>query len=207
LGLEAAGSETTVQSKETYWIPLIDNTPTYNDDSADTQSVPGIPKCQTDFPSPGGFGLLGSDTTGGARVRTSTRVQNIFNLDDINSIDVQIKRIPRILRGCDILGTVYRYGNRNIFRQQSSSNPKVPFEVDGIGINGPLNNGLYCWICLQQRLTDNSLRYAPLPPFFQHQNEMIFRSFFGSVDRIENRTDLMVSYYPWELIPYEYARS
>jgi hypothetical protein len=204
--IEGPGSEITVQSKETYWIPLIDNAPTNNDGSADIQSVPGIPRCQTDFPSPGGSGLLGPEYLGGGRVNASTRVQNIFNLDDINSIDVQIKRIPRMLRGCDILGTVYRYGNRAIFRQQSSSNPKVPFEVDGIGLNGPLNNGLYCWICLQQRLTDNSLRYAPLPPFLQHQNEMIFRSFFGSVDRIENRTDLMVSYYPWELIPYEYAR-
>jgi hypothetical protein len=212
LGIGGAGDETTVQSKETYWIPLINNTPTHNDGSADTQSVPGIPQCQTDSPSPPGFGLIGSAFSGGlviggGRVGTSTRVQNIFNLDDINSIDVQIKRIPRMLRGCDILGTVYRYGNRNIFRQQSSSNPRVPFEVDGIGLNGPINNGLYCWICLQQRLSDNSLRYAPLPPFFQHQNEMIFRSFFGSIDRIENRTDLMVPYYPWELIPYEYSRS
>ena len=212
LGIDAAGAETTVQSKETYWIPLINNTPTYNDGSADTQSVPGIPRCQTDSPSPPGFGLIGSAFSGGlviggGRVGISTRVQNIFNLDDITSIDVQIKRIPRMLRGCDILGTVYRYGNRNIFRQQSSSNPRVPLELDGIGLNGPLNNGLYCWICLQQRLTDNSLRYAPLPPFLQHQNEMMFRGFFGSVDRIENRTDLMMPYYPWELIPYEYSRS
>jgi hypothetical protein len=207
LGLEGDGSEITVRSKETYWIPLINNTPTYRDGSADAQAVSGVQKCQTNFGSPGGLGLIGSEDTGGGRVGTSTRVQNIFNLDDINSIEVQIKRIPRMLRGCDILGTVYRYGNRALFRQQSSANPRVPFEVDGIGINGPLNNGLYCWICLQQRSTDDSLRYADLPPFLQHQNEMIFRSFFGSVDRVENRTDLMVSYYPWELIPYEYARS
>jgi hypothetical protein len=205
LGVEGEGSETTVRSKETYWIPLIDNTPTYIDGSADTQTVPGVKQCQTNFGSPGGSGLLASEYTGQGRVGASTRVQSILNLDDVNSIEVQIKRIPRMLRGCDILGTVYRYGNRALFRQQSSSNPRVPFEVDGIGINGPLNNGLYCWICLQQRSTDNSLRYASIPPFLQHQNEMIFRSFFGSVDRIENRTDLMVSYYPWELIPYEYA--
>jgi hypothetical protein len=203
LGFDGQGVETTVQSKETYWIPLVDNTPINNDNSADAQSVPGIKECQTNIGSPEGFGLISSDFK--QRVGASTRVQNVFNLDNINSIDVQIKRIPRLLRGCDVLGTVYRYGNRNIFRQQSSANPRVPFEVDGIGINGPINNGLYCWICLQQRRNDNSLRYAPLPPFLQHQNEMIFRSFFGSVDRIENRTDLMVSYYPWELIPYEYA--
>lgn len=205
--VEGAGSEITIQSTETYWIPQINNTlATNRDSSADTQSVPGIPQCQTDFSSPGGFGLLGPEYLGGGRIGTSTRVQNTFNLDDIISIEVQVKRIPRLLRGCDILGTVYRYGNRALFRQQSSANPRVPLEVDGIGMNGPLNNSLYCWICLQQRSTDNSLRYAPLPPFLQHQNEMIFRSFFGSIDRIENRTDLMVSYYPWELIPYEYAR-
>jgi hypothetical protein len=203
LGFDGVGVETTVRSQETYWIPLVDNTPINNDNSADAQSVTGIEQCQTNLGSPGGFGLISSNYR--ERVGTSTRVQNVFNLDDVNSIDVQIKRIPRLLRGCDVLGTVYRYGNRNIFRQQSLANPRVPFEVDGIGVSGPLNNGLYCWICLQQRLSDNSLRYAPLPPFLQHQNEMMFRSFFGSIDRIENRTDLMVSYYPWELIPYEYA--
>ena len=205
LGLEGVGSEITVASTETYLVPEISTAPSYNDGSADAQSVPGIGVCQTNLGSPGGYGLLGPDYLG-TRVGQSTRVQNIFNLDDINSIEVQIKRIPRLLRGCDLLGTVYRYGNRSLFRQQSSANPRVPFEVDGIGINGPLNNSLYCWICLQQSAQDNKLRYASIPPFLQHQNEMIFRSFFGSVDRIENRTDLMISYYPWELIPYEYSR-
>lgn len=205
LGFEGQGTEITVQSTEKYLIPQINNTLSGNDMSADIAAVEGIPVCQTNLGSPGGSGLLGPDYTT-SRVGKSTRVQNILNLDNTNSIEVQFKRVPRLLRGCDLLGTIYRYGNRSLFRQQSSSNPRVPFEVDGIGMNGPLNNILYCWVCLQQSSIDNKLRYANLPPFLQHQNEMMFRSFFGSVDRVENRADLMVPYYPWELIPYEYAR-
>jgi hypothetical protein len=35
---------------------------------------------------------------------------------------------------------------------------------------------------------------------------MVFRSFFGSVDRIENKTDSIVAGYPWEIIPFEYDK-
>lgn len=205
LGFEGPGTEITVQSTETYLIPQINTALSGNDNSGDVLSLPGIGVCQTgaNLGSPGGSGLLGPSENS-ERVGKPTRVQNIFNLDNINSIEAQIKRVPRMLRGCDLLGTIYRYGNRSLFRPQSSANPRIPFELDGIGRNGPLNNSLYCWVCLQHDTVANRLKYAALPPFFQHQNEMIFRSFFGSIDRIENRSDLMVSYYPWEIIPYEY---
>jgi hypothetical protein len=152
--------------------------------------------------SPAGVGLISTATGNPTRVGYPTRVENIFNLDDVGEIQVQIKRIPRLLRGSDLLSTIYRYGKRSLFRPQSSSNPKIPFEVDLVGVHGTINNSLYCWTCLQKN--GDALEYATLPPFFQLQNEMIFRSLFGSIDRIENRSNMMLSYFPWELIPYEY---
>lgn len=205
------GTEITIKAEETYLIPVAGyKQPNFQiessnlDYSADSNVAPGMRVCPlgTNLGSPGGLGLI---DTFGNRVGHPTRVENIFNLDNVDQIQVQIKRIPRLLRGCDILSTLYRYGQRSIFRPQSSSNPKIPYEVDLIGINGTINNSLYCWVCLQKDNTD-TLQYAKLPVFFQLQNEMIFRSLFGSIDRIENRTDTMVAYYPWELIPYEYDR-
>lgn len=205
LGSEGAGSETTVKAIETYWIPEVNQSPTHNDGSADVLPAPGAGKCQEGgetFDSPAGLGLLEQMIS---RVNKSTRVYNILNLDNENNIEVQVKRVPRLLRGCDLLGTIYRYGNRSLFRQQSSSNPRIPLEIDAIGLDGSINNSMYCWHCLQHNIMSNTLEYASLPIFLQYQNEMIFRSFFGSVDRIENRSDLTLPYYPWELIPYEYS--
>jgi hypothetical protein len=204
------GAEITVMAQEKYLIPIIpsrqvgfvsENTNT--DYSADTNVAPGESPCAggTNDGSPAGLGLL---TSLGDRAGWSTRVENIFNLASVNEIQVRIKRIPRMLRGCDLLSTVYRYGNRNLYRPINNITPKIPFEVDVIGINGAINNSLYCWQCLKANKNNSALEYSELPPFFKLQNEMIFRSFFGSVDRIENRQDLMVSYFPWELIPYEY---
>lgn len=207
LGLDGTGTEITVESTEKYLIPEINDTISVSDLSGDVLSAPSaINECQpnTNLGSPAGFGLLGPGEND-RRIGKSIRVQNIFNLDNINNIEVQIKRVPRMLRGCDLLGTIYRYGNRSLYRPQSSTNPRIPLEIDLMGANGTINNSLYCWICLQHDPVTKKLKYSALPPFFQHQNEMMFRSLFGSIDRIENRSDLMMSYYPWELIPYEYT--
>jgi hypothetical protein len=59
-------------------------------------------------------------------------------------------------------------------------------------------------VALQRNKESNGLESCELPDFFKLQNEMIFRSFFGSVDKIENKLDVAASYFPWELIPYEY---
>jgi hypothetical protein len=176
---------------------------TNTDYSADTNVAPGESPCPagTNSGSPAGLGLV---TSLGDRAGWSTRVENIFNLAGVNELQVRVKRIPRMLRGCDLLSTVYRYGNRNLYRPINNITPKIPFEIDGIGMNGAINNSLYCWQCLKANENNSALEHSELPPFFKLQNEMIFRSFFGSVDRIENRQDLMISYFPWELIPYEY---
>lgn len=206
-------SETIVRAEEEYLIPLTKedmDSPELDikggDGSADTQILlRGIPICPagTNLGSIGGKGLW----TSYGRVGKPTRVYNIVNLDNINTIDVMIKRIPRLLRGVDLLATIHRYGFKNLYRQNNPTNPLTPTEIDLTGSNGSINNSLYYWTCYQKNPDSGLLEQTTLPDFFKLQNEMIFRAFFGSVDKIENRTNTTKSYFPWELIPYEYDRT
>jgi hypothetical protein len=205
----APALEITVKSEEDYYIPVtaMDKDPQTigNDLSADNSYVASVPVCQTNLGSPGGLGLINSY---GERVGRPTRIINIFNLDNEYSLDVMIKRVPRMLRGVDVLSTIYRYGFNSLYRQSNSAIPRIPHEIDGLGINGTLNNNLYYWQCFEMD-PENKDRavIAETPPFFQLQNEMIFRAFFGSVDKIENKQEFLISQYPWELIPYEYDKT
>jgi hypothetical protein len=137
------------------------------------------------------------------RIGISSRVENIVNLTDATDISVKVKKIPRLLRGIDLLATIYRYGNRAEFRS-TNNNPKIPLDVDLVGVEGYINNSMYVWHCLQRNPATKNLEPGLLPDFLKVQNEMIFRSFFGSVDKIENKLDVAASYFPWELIPYEF---
>jgi len=196
--------EITVKSEEDYLIPVTVPSQKTSDLSGDSNFVPGIPPCQTNYGSPGGSGLIDSN---GVRVEFPTRIMNICNLDNTNQIEVSVKRIPRLLRGVDLLATIYRYGLKSLYRQANLATPRIPNDVDSIGVGGSINNSLYYWYCFQRDPYTKQLQSASIPQFFQLQNEMIFRSFFGSVDKVENRTDILNSYYPWELIPYEYDKN
>lgn len=204
----APALEIIVEAKENYLVPVTNedlNISEYDDQSADISNVDGISVCPggSNLGSPGGYGLL---NTYGDRLRKPTRVCNIVNLDNTNNIDVMVKRIPRVLRGVDLLATIYRYGSKNVYRQSNPTNPLVPTEIDLAAPNGAINNSLYYWTCYQKNPDTENLEKALLPNFFLLQNEMMFRAFFGSIDKIENRTDATVSSFPWELIPYEYSR-
>lgn len=204
----APALEIIVQARENYLVPITDEdlgTLEYDDMSADTSSVNGIQICPagSNQGSTSGYGLL---TTYGERLGKPTRVCNIINLDNTNNIDVMVKRIPRILRGVDLLATIYRYGSKSIYRQSNPNNPSVPTEIDLAAPNGAINNSLYYWTCYQTNPNTKLLEQALLPNFFLLQNEMMFRAFFGSIDKIENRIETAVSSFPWELIPYEYSQ-
>ena len=66
--------------------------------------------------------------------------------------------------------------------------------------NYDLAADFYCWRCV-----DHDGEYVDTPPFYQMMNEMIFRGFFGSNDKIEqtNKT-ILTSQEPWEWIPYDF---
>jgi hypothetical protein len=182
--------------QETYKIPVQNYTPA--PETIDTVSLPGMPPCNGSNGSPGGIGLLQD----GDRTGKPTTIAATVNLFDQNNISVMVKKIPRLLRGVDRLTTIYRPGTTNNYRQ-GVGKPDIP--TDFGDMPEPINNSFYVWYALN--IQNNQLQYAPLPDFFKLQNEMIFRSFFGSVDRIENKTDSIVTGFPWELIPFEYDSS
>ena len=213
------GSEMLVRAKETYDILLAPHERINdekdlakrlkegiikNDFSADVNKVGGIEQtsdiqCVTS-PSDGGIGLQGSDGGRYLYYTAATRVYNIFNLDDTANLQVQFRKIPRQVRGIDLLTSVFRYGKHGLFQQINSGNPPSPEELTS---GYQLINNFYAWQCLQKNAA-KVLEQAPITDFLQLQNEMMFRAFYGSADGIENKSENMRSLFPWELIPYEY---
>jgi len=107
-----------------------------------------------------------------------------------------------MIKGLDFRNTVYRYGlGGSIFRPIVGEIP--PIEV---ATNSSLNNLFYYWQCLQ-RDQYGDWKYTTLPDFYKLLNEMQFRGFYGSTDLIENKSSILESLYPWEIVPYEYDNS
>jgi hypothetical protein len=53
-------------------------------------------------------------------------------------------------------------------------------------------------------IEDTKLVPSTTPLFFQLMNEMMYRTFYGSIDRIENKGTILKSQFLWEMIPYEF---
>ena len=180
---------------------LADNT-LKNDNSADINMQAGIGSCVQGRGSPAGSGLLNEF---GSRIAL-TRVANIFNLDSTDNLHVQFRKIPRQLRGSDLSTTVYRYGAAGPYRQVNGGNPPAPSESDVSSGEGAVNNSFYIWHCLEKDKVTKQLIDSTVPDFLRLQNEMAYRSFYGSRDRIEIKDDRLNSQFSWEMIPYEYFR-
>jgi hypothetical protein len=201
----APGAEITITANETYKVPIVTYSSISNG-STDNSDLPGMGSCDGSNGSPPGKGLLTLDTQNRPRVGRPVTIANTVNLSNSNNISVMIKKIPRMLRGVDLLSTVYRPGALSDYRQIGFTNPLIPLEIDLVVDNGRINNSFYVWFALEIQ-NNSTLRYvSELPDFLKLQNEMVFRSFFGSVDRIENKTDSIVAGYPWEIIPFEYDK-
>ena len=186
-----------VEAVETYEVALPKQKGYYS--MSDDGSADGVDKSTDPDVTTPRLGLM--DYTGG-RDRTATRVYNVFNLDMTDELQVQFRKIPRMIKGVDYRNTVYRYGVAG-----SAFRPLVgevaPVEVS---TDSSLNNLFYYWQCLQ-RNTVGEWKYTDLPDTFKLFNEMMFRGFFGSSDYIEHKSSTLESLYPWEWIPYEYENS
>jgi hypothetical protein len=147
--------------------------------------------------------IYGGLLDGTGSTKRLTRVYNIFNLDDIKTIQVQFRKVPRLLRGIDAIGEVLRYGEKNSYKPLQDP-PIAPNDIFGVGRTESLINNFYQWKCIQKNPSNENLEYATNPEFFNLLNEMIFRTFFGSIDGIENKSSQLRSLYDFELIPYEY---
>jgi len=157
--------------------------------------------------SPNGYGLLSQ----GIRVEQSVKIYNVCNLDNINNLKVKIRKLPRLVRGMDMLSTIFRYGIEVPYRaypRRSALEPLDPFIVVSAGsFSGGvnvINNDFHYWKCMEIDNTTNTLIPSSTPLFFQLMNEMMYRAFYGSVDGIEIKTNDMISQFLWELIPYEF---
>lgn len=139
----------------------------------------------------------------GSRNTLPNRVYNIYNLDNITELKVQFRKVPRTLRGIDAIGSVLRYGETMSYKPQNRP-PLDPLDIFGVGRVESLINNFYEWKCIELNQNRTGLEEATTPDFFKLLNEMVFRSFFGSVDEIENKTPRLKSLYDFEMIPYEY---
>ena len=192
-------AEFLVTSVETYEIGL---------DPLETQYEQGVSReelitnkfLKTDF---SGDMFQGLNNGLGSLSNKPTRVYNIFNLDDTSELKVQFRKAPRSMRAIDSVGTILRYGQNNSYRPQNRP-PLDPLDTWGVRRTESLINNFYEWKCLEKGKTDSSLKESSLPDFFKLLNEMMFRTFFGSVDEIENKTHQLRSLYDFEMIPYEY---
>jgi hypothetical protein len=188
-----------VVARETYDLAIPPNE-NFNDGSADINDVANSdcsPPCRCGG-NTNGKGLVAMFGPAASRIGKSTRVYNIFNLDNINTLKVQFRKVPRQIRGIDYNTTVHKYSSDGgTFRPLISVD--TPTEISS---GETLNNNFYCWECLQASQGKMVIQ-SSIPDFLKLQNEMIYRAFFGSVDGIENKGDL-TSQYPWEMIPYEY---
>ena len=134
----------------------------------------------------GGGTLVNKD---GSRI--DNRVYNKFNLNDISNIDVKFKIIPRKIKHID------NHYTRNIITSIGSTIKGIA----GVGNSGGrIYNEMEQWICYDPR----SMKVTATTDYLKVQNEMIFRSYFSSVDGIEHKYPLFDSVEPWEMIPYEY---
>ena len=134
----------------------------------------------------GGGALVNKD---GSRI--DNRVYNKFNLNDISNIDVKFKIIPRKIKHID------NHYTRNIITSIGSTIKGIA----GVGNSGGrVYNEMEQWVCYDPR----SMKFTPTTDYLKVQNEMIFRSYFSSVDGIEHKYPVFDSVEPWEMIPYEY---
>jgi hypothetical protein len=127
-----------------------------------------------------------------------------LDLDDSDNIKVRFRNIPRKLKTIDPIYYVYRYDYYgNLFKDITPAP------------GGFVPSNLVFWHCFGHN-DDGSLPpsssaenfYGMLvepPDFFKLQNEMIFRSFYGSIDKVEHKnSDISATKEMWEWIPYEY---
>lgn len=181
-----------------------------NDYSADVNRMAGIsagqPECT--LGSPGGLGLLTELSAGSVSEDSATRnghptrVYNIFNLDDTNTLKVKFRKIPKILRGVDFLGTIYRYGVTSQYRQETLIQPLQPLQTT-IG-QGYLFNFPYLWKCYEYD-ENNFIQESSIPAILQMMNEITYRAYMGSADHVEHKDTYGIkTEFAHDMLPFEY---
>lgn len=122
----------------------------------------------------------------------TNKIYNIFNLDDTDTLHVDFKRIPRLLRNKDTQFDMYEPNN---FGELTKSIYPAP--------GGPIDGSFRVWKCID---TKTGKYVEPYNPYYYWLNEMIFRTYFGSTDGIEHRgREKVQSKDEGYWIPYDYS--
>lgn len=123
----------------------------------------------------------------------TVKVKDVINIENLNTIKIRFANIPRKVKEYD------RRYSRYVPNYWGQLNKGQPSRGDF----GEPWYSLDCWTCVNEAgsITD-------LPNQYKVMNEMLFRSYFGSIDGIEHKNSLMSdTKESWEWIPYEYDRS
>jgi len=120
----------------------------------------------------------------------TTKVKNIFNLDNINQLNVKPKRIPRKIKGIDNNFDLYK---PNALGALTKSLIPAP--------GGPIDSTPKYWHCFDTEYGN----LVDTPDYFKMLNEMIFRGYYGSMDAAEFKGSLFAeSKELTNWVPYDY---
>ena len=118
-------------------------------------------------------------------------------LEDNDNIKIRFVHWPRKLKNLDLQFDAYvlqtnglAYKGRNKY-------------TDGMNIK----NYFYSWVCGTTDAEKSKEIESSVPPYYKLSNEMIFRAFYGSTDRMEFKTDGLDTKDDFEWIPYEYDKN
>jgi len=114
-----------------------------------------------------------------------------------NNIMVRFKYITRKLLNLD------NYFEKYIINTRGDS---IYISSNRLLDESPIKNYFFSWFCNAVDMGTETVKSA-VPPFYKMLNEMIFRSFFGSVDGIELKSIYSKTQHPHDWIPYEYDNS
>jgi hypothetical protein len=99
------------------------------------------------------------------------KIYNIFNLDKTEKLHVDFKRIPRLLRNKDTQFDMYEPNDVGALSKSIYPAP-----------GGPIDGSFRIWKCIDSK---TGQYVQPYSPYYYWLNEMLFRTYFGSVDGLE----------------------
>lgn len=119
------------------------------------------------------------------------KIKDVINLG--SPLKAKFRNMPRQLQTIDSEDfDKYVYDKKGNIAKGTGTNARARSV-------GQLANNFVCWKCIDKQ----GVLVDP-PPFFKILNEMHYRSFFGSADKVEHKSEFMDSQFAWEWIPYEF---
>ena len=119
------------------------------------------------------------------------KIKNVFNLSGDERLFVKFKNTPRRIWGTDTGFETYK---PNQLGQLTKT-------INRSG--GPIYDNIMMWKCIDPKTGT----YKEPPLYYKWMNEMIFRSFFGSVDGAEHRGNIAIEAKdPGRMVPFDFDR-